>query len=102
MSIGKLLGIAALGGLLYAHKRHGGQWNVNSFKQSGRDLMDMAKNRSQDLREKASSRVHAVADRVGEKKGVKETIIEEVTGSSSSNTGADYGGGGYTSGYPKR
>lgn len=94
MRIGKLLGIAAIGGLLYAHKRHGGQFNVNSLKQSGRELMDAAKSRSQDFREKASNRVHAVADRVGEKRSAKETIIEEVTGSTS-------GGGGYGA-YPKR
>jgi hypothetical protein len=96
MRIGRLLGLAAIGGLLYAHRKHGGQFNLNSFKQSGRDLMEAAKTRSQGMREKASNRVHAVADRVGEKRSPKETIIEEVTGT------ATTGYGGYSSGYPKR
>ncbi|MDX2090842.1 MAG: hypothetical protein SFX73_23485 [Kofleriaceae bacterium] len=96
MRIGRLLGLAAIGGLLYAHKRHGGQFTLDSLKHSGRDLMDAARSRGEGIREKASTRVHAVADRVGEKRRPKETIIEEVTGGSIS------GSGGYTSGYPKR
>jgi hypothetical protein len=39
MKFRNLVGLAALGGLLYAHKRHGGEWNAASFKRSARDLM---------------------------------------------------------------
>ena len=93
--IRKLLGLAALGGLLYAHKRHGGEWNINSLKKSGRDLLDGAKNRSHNIREKASNRMHQVADKVNERRQGKETIIDDVTASSTT-------GYGYGAGYPQR
>lgn len=94
MSIRRLLGLAALGGLFYAHKRHGGQLNVNSIKQSGRDLVDAAKSRSENLRTKASNRMREVADKVGQRREDRETIIEEVT---TQATGYDY-----NTGYPQR
>ena len=93
--IRKLLGLAALGGLLYAHKRHGGDWNINSFKKSGHDLVDAAKSRSQNIREKASTRMHQVADKVKERRQGNETIIEDVTARSTT-------GYGYGAGYPQR
>lgn len=95
MNIRKLFGLAAIGGLLYAHKRHGGTFDVDSFKRSGRDLLDAAKQRTQDLRTKASSRMHEVADKMNEERQSQETVVEDVTASSTT-------GYGYGAGYPQR
>lgn len=37
-----LVGLAALGGLAYAHKRRGGEWTVDSVKDTLRDLWTTA------------------------------------------------------------
>ena len=95
MMIRKMLGLAAIGGLLYAHKRHGGEWNVASFKRSGRDLLDAAKQRSQDLRAKASNRARDVADKLNTQE--RSDILGEQDVSPNATTGYGYG-----SGYPRR
>jgi hypothetical protein len=45
MKLRTMFGLAAIGGLLYAHKRHGGTFTIDSFRQSGRDLWNGARNR---------------------------------------------------------
>ena len=57
MTFRKLVGLAAIGGLLYAHKRRGGQMNMESFKQSARDLVDGAKAKAQDLKVQAEQKL---------------------------------------------
>ena len=57
MSLKKLVGLAAIGGLLYAHKKRGGQMTVESFKDTARSLLDDAKVRVQDLRTQAEQKM---------------------------------------------
>lgn len=95
MMIRRMLGLAAIGGLLYAHKKHGGEWTVDSFKRSGRDLLDAAKQRSQDIRTKTSDRAREVADRLNTQQRSETSIDENV--SATATTGYGYGGG-----YPQR
>lgn len=95
MTIRSLLGLAAIGGLLYAHKRHGGQFTVDSFKRSGRDLLDAAKQRSQDIRSKTMNRARDLTDKLGTQQRSETIAQEDVT--ASSTTGYGYGGG-----YPQR
>jgi hypothetical protein len=54
--IRKLVGLAALGGFLYAHKRRGGQLTFDSFKQTARGLFDDAKARAMDIKSQAEQK----------------------------------------------
>lgn len=38
MKFRTMLGLAAIGGLLYAHRRRGGEWTLESFEDSARQL----------------------------------------------------------------
>jgi hypothetical protein len=64
MNFRKLLGLAALGGLIYAHKKHGGELTLASFKQSARDLLEGAKSRTEGLKAQAGTRLHEAANKV--------------------------------------
>ena len=66
MTLRKLVGLAAIGGFLWQHKKRGGQMNMNSFKQTFNGLLDDAKSRAQDIKAKAAAKLDetrtAVAD----------------------------------------
>jgi hypothetical protein len=53
----KLVGLAAVGGFLYAHKRRGGQLTLDSFKQTARSLVDDFKMRARDLKASAEQKL---------------------------------------------
>ena len=55
--IKKLVGLAAIGGFLYAHKRRGGQLTLESFKQTARSLVDDAKARAKELKASAEKKL---------------------------------------------
>jgi hypothetical protein len=38
MKMRNMLGLAAIGGLLYMHKKRGGEWTLESFRDSARQL----------------------------------------------------------------
>jgi hypothetical protein len=99
MTFRKLMMLAGIGGLLYAHKKRGGQMTIESFKQSGRDLLDAAKGRAQTLRSEAESKIHEVAGRVADKTSMQGTDVGSSvdTGVGSDVTG--YGSSGYR--YPR-
>lgn len=96
MTFRKLVGLAAIGGIIYAHRKHGGEMNIESFKQSGRDLMDGLKGKARDIRAEAESRLHDVAGKVSDKtdKSFGSKFGEDVTGYGSSGYG--YSGSGST------
>ena len=49
MRLGTILGLAALGGFAYAHKKRGGQMNLDSIKQTARSLMGDARERARSV-----------------------------------------------------
>ena len=84
MSFRKFVGLAAIGGLLYAHKRRGGQFTIESFKDSWNQLVEGACMKAQDARMTAESKLHDAANRVAD-----ATDAETVSGYGSS--GYNYG-----------
>ena len=49
MGFKKLVGLAAIGGFLWENNRRGGQFNLDSFKQTARGLMDDISGRAREL-----------------------------------------------------
>lgn len=94
MALKKFVALAGIGGLLYAHRKHGGQWTLDSFKQSWNDLIDGAKTRAKDLQSKAETRLHDAAAKVSDATDSAQSSFssaKDVTGYGSSSYG--YGGG---------
>ena len=94
MTFRKLLLLGGIGGLVYAHRKRGGQMTVDSFKQSGQDLIEGIKSRAADLRAQAESRLDEVVGKVHENvdsDGSNFASSREVSGYSTSGYG--YGGG---------
>jgi hypothetical protein len=99
MTFRKLVALAGIGGLLYAHRRRGGQFTLDSFKQSWGDLISGAKTKAADLRSQAESRLHEAAAKVSDatdsnSKAAFSGGAADVTGYGSSGYG--YGGGSTT------
>jgi hypothetical protein len=89
MTFRKLMMLAGIGGLVYAHRKHGGQMTLESFKQSGRDLLDSVKTRANDIRSEAEIRVHDAANKVADKTDTSFGGSGDV-GSYSGSGGYDY------------
>jgi hypothetical protein len=97
--------LAGIGGLVYAHRKRGGQMTLESFKQSGRDLMDGIRSRATDIRSQAETRLHDAANRVadrtnqvGDQSFGGSDVAKDIGGSDVSgfgSGGSGYGGGGY-------
>lgn len=84
MAFKKLVGLAALGGFLYAHKRRGGTLTMDSFRDTARGLLSDLKTKAQDLKSQAEQKLQ---DRTAGD-----------FGSTSASTGSDvtgYGSAGY-------
>ena len=79
--IKKLLLLGGIGGLVYAHRKRGGQMTLESFKQSGRDLIDGVKSRAAELGQEAEQKLKDVT-------GNKQSF-----GSDVSSVGSDVGYG---------
>ena len=98
MTFRKLAALAGIGGLLYAHRRRGGQFTLDSFKQSWNDLVAGAKTRAADIRTQAETRLHDAAAKVSDATDVSARQnfgnAADVTGYGSSGYG--YGGGSTT------
>ncbi|HTJ44687.1 MAG TPA: hypothetical protein VL463_21425 [Kofleriaceae bacterium] len=58
----KLIFLAAAGGFLYAHRRRGGAWTLDSLRDTATDLFGMARQRVTDL---TSRGAQAIDDRAG-------------------------------------
>lgn len=58
MALKKLVGLAALGGFLYAHKKRGGAMTMDSFRETARGLFDNVKGKAQDLRNQAEQKLN--------------------------------------------
>lgn len=92
MTFRKLMMLAGIGGLVYAHRKRGGQMTIESFKESGRSLMDAAKVRANDLRSQAQGRIHDVAGKVVDK---TQTASNVTQGGSFTDDVTGYGTSGY-------
>ena len=90
MTFRKLLLLGGIGGLVYAHRKRGGEWTADSFKQSGNDLLNGIKSRFADLRSQAESRLDEVVGKAHDT-NVDLGSSKDVTGYGSSGYG--YGGG---------
>ncbi len=89
MALKKLVGLAAIGGFLYAHKRRGGQLTIDSFKQTARSLIDDISGRARELKSQAEQKLSETR-RGGEFAGSQQqttTVGEDVTGYSSAGYG---------------
>jgi hypothetical protein len=103
MTFRKLLVLGGLGGFLYAHRKRGGEWTLDSFKDTGRELLGSARTRADELRTKAEGKIHEVVGQVKEDiKGRHE--VGDVSGVEQGGKFADdvtgYGSSGY--GYNRR
>ena len=49
MRLGSLLGLAALGGFAYAHKKRGGQMNLDSMRETARSLFGSVQERARSV-----------------------------------------------------
>jgi hypothetical protein len=95
MTFRKLVALAGIGGLLYAHRKRGGEFTLDSFKQSWNDLVSGAKNKAADLRSQAESRLHDAASKVSD---ATDTSRQSFAGGAADVTcygssGYGYGGG---------
>jgi hypothetical protein len=96
MTFRKLFMLAGIGGLVYAHKKRGGQMTLESFKQSGRELLDTAKNRAANLRSQAETRIHDVAGRVADQTNVQSGVGSNIDqGGTFGDDVTGYGSSGY-------
>jgi hypothetical protein len=98
MTFRKLLMLGGIGGFLYAHRKRGGEWTLDSFKDTGRDLIGSAKTRADELRSKAENRLHEVVGQV--KEDIKgRHVASDVSGMEQGGRFADdvtgYGDSGY-------
>ncbi len=85
MKIKRMIGLAAIGGLLYAHKKRGGEWTLDSFKSTLRELWDSASRKASQLRDEARDTL--------------EQSNLSRSGLSNTNEGLGYGGSSYSGGY---
>jgi hypothetical protein len=53
MKIRTIIGLAAIGGFIYAHTRRGGQLTLESFRQTALELLGQAKSEAGELKERA-------------------------------------------------
>ena len=86
MALKKLVGLAALGGFLYAHKRRGGQLTLDSMKETARGLLDDVKNKARDIRNQAEQKLQDQRAGSGDFGG-SQRIADDVTGYGSSGYG---------------
>ena len=86
MALKKLVGLAALGGFLYAHKKRGGQLTMDSFRDTARGLLSDVKSRARDLRSQAEQKLEESRGSMGSQ---SSGLGEDVTGYGSS--GYSYG-----------
>ena len=88
MTFRRLMVLAGLGGLVYAHRKRGGQMTIESFKQSGRDLIEGVRSRAMDIRSQAETRLHEAANKVADR-----TSQPEQSFAGTSEVGGSYQGG---------
>jgi len=74
MKLRTIVEIAAIGGLLYAHRRRGGEWTIESLKHSAIDLLGGGQQPREQLRSEREV-VPEVAKTVAEATAVPSTPV---------------------------
>ncbi len=62
MKIRNLLGLAAIGGVVYAHQKRGGEWTLDGIKETIRGLFTDAQAKVKDLASNAQDKIDDVKD----------------------------------------
>lgn len=99
MTFRNLILLGGIGGLVYAHRKRGGQMTVESFKQTGQELFQTVKSRAMDLRQQAEQRLGEVS---GQKNESNISDVGSSFGSGSDVTGYGTSGYGYGGGSTNR
>lgn len=98
MKIRTLLGLTVIGSAVYAHKRNGGEFSVESIKKSLHDLWSGIQGKASDVKAKAAE----LADKVPDKaKGVAGSARSGATSAATSGTTEARGALDSTAGKPE-
>lgn len=62
MKIRTLLGLAAIGGVAYAHNKRGGEWTLDSIKDTLRDLFTTAQDKVKGFADTAKDEIEDAKD----------------------------------------
>jgi hypothetical protein len=62
MKIRTLLGLAAIGGVAYAHNKRGGEWTLDGIKDTLRDLFSGAQDKMKGFADQAKDEIGDTAD----------------------------------------
>jgi hypothetical protein len=89
MALKKLVGLAALGGFFYAHKKTGNPMTLDGFKQTARGLFDNVKVRANEIKSQAEQKLNEAKNTAGDFAQASQTsgIADDVTGYGSSGYG---------------
>jgi hypothetical protein len=97
MKIRTLLGLTVIGSAIYAHKRNGGEFSVESIRKSLHDLWSGIQGKASDVKAKAAE----LADKVPDKaKGAASSARSGATSAATSGTNEAKGALGSTAGKP--
>jgi len=75
MKIRTLLGLAAIGGVAYAHNKRGGEWTLDGIKETLRQLFSGVQDKLQEFADEAK-------ERLGQEKDITPDVTARPTGSS--------------------
>ncbi|HTR49530.1 MAG TPA: hypothetical protein VMJ10_02420 [Kofleriaceae bacterium] len=64
MKLHNLLGVTAIGGLVYLHRKRGGEWTLESFQDSLRQLWKGVQNAADQARAEGKRELHEMRERV--------------------------------------
>jgi len=71
MKIRTLLGLAAIGGVAYAHNKRGGEWTIDGIKETVRQLFSGVSDKVREFAEQAKEQIGE--KNVGQELGAKPT-----------------------------
>ena len=73
MKIRTLLGLAAIGGVAYAHNKRGGEWTLDGIKDTLRDLFSGMQDKVRGFADEAKERIEDTAQDFGSASTTKST-----------------------------
>jgi hypothetical protein len=81
MALKKLVGLAALGGFFYAHKKSGNAMTLDGFRQTARGLFDNVKTRANEIKTQAEQKLNERTATAGDFASAQSSgIADDVTG----------------------